>query len=322
MPLPGEFELIARYFAPLARHPGAFGLKDDAAVFEPRTGFKAVCTVDALVGGVHFLLDDPPDLIARKALRVNLSDLAAMGAIPLGYLLAFAVTKEIDERWVAEFARGLGDDQQAFGVSLLGGDTVASSGPPTISITAIGEIEADAMGPLERSTAHGGDDLYVSGTIGDAALGLAVLRGRHKTLDAASRDYLIDRYRLPQPRIELARAVRLHARAGIDVSDGLVQDLGHLAAASGLGAEVELRLIPFSLAARAANDPMACIVGGDDYELLFTAAADEAGAIAQASARTGVAVTLIGRMTGAAGVRVFGADGKIVPIARGGFTHF
>ncbi len=323
MTIRGEFELIARHFAPLATHPGAFTLKDDAAVLAPHAGFLSGYTVDALVAGVHFLPDDPPGLIAKKALRVNLSDLAAMAAHPVGYLLALALPAGIDETWIAAFARALGEDQREFGLSLLGGDTVSTSGPVTISVTAIGEVESDDIGPLRRDGAQAGDDIYVSGSIGDAALGLDALRGQLGAIDKASEDYLIDRYRLPRPRIELARAVRRHAHAAMDISDGLVQDLGHIARASNAGADIELDSIPLSPAARAAAaDRVACITAGDDYELMFMAAPSQTEAIAEAASRVGVAVTRVGRVARSNGVRVRGGNGGVVPIERAGFTHF
>jgi len=227
-PLPAEFDLIARYFAPLAAGaPGALGLLDDAALVDVSPGHRLVVTVDAVVAGVHFLADDPPDLIARKALRVNLSDLAAMGARPLGYFLAAAFADQ-DEPWLAAFAAGLAEDQASFGVALMGGDTVATPGPLTLAITAIGEVRSGRE--LRRSAAKAGDLIFVTGTLGDGALGLAALRGALPALSGAQRDFLARRYHLPEPRIDFGRALTEEGLAlcGMDISDGLGADLGHI----------------------------------------------------------------------------------------------
>src|SRR5215472_2578795 len=221
----GEFERIARFFAPLAA-PGALGLTDDVAVIDGPDGEEYVLTTDAIVEGVHFLKDDPPDLVARKLLRVNLSDLAGKGARPIGYLLTTALPKRCGEDWLAAFAAGLAADQATYGIGLLGGDSTATSGPVTLSVTAIGSV-ARGAGVL-RGTARPGDLVFVSGTLGDAALGLRVLRGELSGLDAADRDFLVDRYRLPQPRLELGRRLVGLAQAMTDISDGLVADLGHI----------------------------------------------------------------------------------------------
>jgi thiamine-monophosphate kinase len=322
-PLPGEFEIIRRYFAPLANHPGALGLRDDAAVLASRPGFDQVLTVDALIADVHFIADDPADLVARKALRVNLSDLAAMGAAPVGYLLVFAINDAVSEDWIDGFARGLAHDQAAFGVSLLGGDTVRMPGPVTISITAIGEVEADPADAMKRSGARPGDTIFVSGTIGDAALGLGVIRG---AIAASPADgaYLAGRYRLPEPRLALGRRLRGIASAAMDVSDGLIADLAHLASASNCGATIELARVPLSLAARGLGDRYlsACVTGGDDYELLFTASPERAGAIADIARDMDLPLTAIGDTTSGTGVSVLDSDGNTVSFDRGGYRHF
>ena len=224
-PASGEDSLIARYFMPLATEPGAFGLSDDAAVLKA-LGQDIIVTTDAIVEGVHFLPDDPPQTIAKKALRVNLSDLAAKGATPAGFVLTLALRK-VDESWLAAFARGLGEDTSAFTCPLLGGDTVSTPGPLMISITAFGRVPEGRM--IHRSGARPGDHVVVTGTIGDAALGLDILRkGRVATAlanDTTSRDMLVGRYRMPEPRNALASAIRAHADAAMDVSDGLAGDL-------------------------------------------------------------------------------------------------
>lgn len=268
-----EDELIARVFAPIAG-PAALGLKDDAALIEA-SAEPLVATVDMLVAGVHFFADDAPGLIARKALRVNLSDLAAKGAAPVGFLLSLALPDGWTNEWLEAFAAGLADDARAYAAPLIGGDTTATPGPLTISITALGRTPRFAP----RTGARPGDALYVSGTIGDAALGLALRRdpGLAARLSPQMREYLLDRYLLPRPRLDLVPLLRAHATAAMDVSDGLAGDLAKLCRASGVSAVVEAPLVPFSGAARAviaqAPDLFAtALTGGDDYEILFTAA--------------------------------------------------
>src|ERR1700738_1435510 len=246
-----EDSLIARYFRPLATDPGAFGLIDDAAILKA-SGEDIVVTTDAIVEGVHFLPDDPPDTIARKALRVNLSDLAAKGATPAGFVLTLAL-RAADDAWLKPFAHGLGEDAGLFGCPLLGGETVSTPGPLMISITAFGRVPVGKM--VHRSGAKPGDRVVVTGTIGDAALGLDILtQGAAATalaVDAAAREMLIGRYRVPQPRNALAMAVRDHAHAAMDVSDGLAGDLAKLCAASGVSAVIDIKSIPLSAPAAA-----------------------------------------------------------------------
>lgn len=320
--MPGEFAAIARYFAPLATHPGAFGLKDDLAWLAPRFGRRLVFKTDAIVVGVHTFPDDPPDLVARKALRVNLSDLAGKGARPLGYLLALMLPADTKEAWLARFAAGLAADQEEFGILLLGGDLTRTPGPATISITAIGEAQAGR--PLLRGGAWRGDAVFVSGTIGDAALGLLALKGKLPGLAARHRRFLAGRYHLPEPRLALGRAIAPLAHAGMDVSDGLVADLGHICAASGCGAEIDLAAVPTSPAAQEAGERHALtrITGGDDYELLFTAPTAAEPRLRAAARKTGVAVTRIGRIVAGSGVRAVGPGGRAVPIKAGGWQHF
>src|SRR5579863_494237 len=245
----GEDSLIARYFKPLATDAGAFGLNDDAAVLKA-LGDDIVVTTDALVEGVHFLADDPADTIAQKALRVNLSDLAAKGAAPAGFVLSLAL-RAVDDAWLAAFARGLGADAADFRCPLLGGDTVSTPGPLMISITAFGRVPPNKM--VHRSGAKPGDQVLVTGTIGDAALGLDILkRGKVATAlagDVSSREQLVGRYRVPQPRNALAPVIRAHAHAAMDVSDGLAGDLAKLCAASSVSAVIDLKSIPLSPAA-------------------------------------------------------------------------
>lgn len=320
--IPGEFAAIARYFRPLATHPGSFGLQDDLAWLAPRFGRRLVLKTDAIVVGVHTLPGDPPDLIARKALRVNLSDLAGKGARPLGYLLALVLPADTKETWLARFAAGLGADQKEFGIPLLGGDMTRTPGPPTISITAIGEARAGR--PLLRSGARRGDAVFVSGTIGDAALGLLALEDKLPKLAPAHRRFLAGRYYLPEPRLAFGRAVAPLATAAMDISDGLVADLGHICEASGCGAEIDMTAVPASPAAQQAGEryTLARITGGDDYELLFTAPLKAEAGLRAAARRTGVPVARIGRIAARPGVRVLGPGGEVVPIRAGGWQHF
>ncbi len=319
MGLPAEFEVIARHFRPLAGE-GALDLGDDAAVLTPPPGRDLVLAADAMVAGVHFLPDDPPETIGRKLLRVNLSDLAAMGAAPLGYLMTCGFSRGTGDDWIAAFARGLGQDQAEFGLSVLGGDTVVTPGPATFSLTILGHVAPGAA--LRRVGARPGDDVWVSGTIGDGALGLLALTGR-----LAPNPHLARRYRLPEPRLSLGLALAGIARAAMDVSDGLVQDLGHLARAAGCGALVRADAVPLSAPARAAleADPgllARILAGGDDYELIFAADPADAPRVQQASAVAGVTVTRIGCFMAGEGVRVQDASGNGVPLPQGGWSHF
>src|SRR3954471_4464130 len=247
-PASGEDSLIARYFKPIATDPGAFALVDDAAVLQAQ-GADIVVTTDAIVEGVHFLPDDPPETIARKALRVNLSDVAAKGATPAGFLLTLAL-RAVDDAWLKPFAAALGEDAKSYACPLLGGDTVSTPGPLTISVTAFGRVPVGKM--VHRRGARPGDRVVVSGTIGDAALGLAILRGgkvHAAANDAAAREFLVGRYRVPQPRVALAALVREYASAAMDVSDGLAGDLAKLCGVSAVSAAIDLESIPLSEAA-------------------------------------------------------------------------
>ncbi|MDE3174540.1 MAG: thiamine-phosphate kinase [Pseudomonadota bacterium] len=318
-----EDELIARYFAPIAGAAG-LALKDDVARLTPPPGRDLVLTVDALVAGVHFFADDAPERIAAKSLRVNLSDLAAKGATPLGFLLALALPGEASPAWLEAFAQGLGEDAQTYGCPLLGGDTVKTPGPLTLSITAFGSV---APGPMPvRTQARPGDLLFVTGTIGDAALGLALRRGGGPALAERHRAHLIDRYLLPQPRLGLAAALR-HADAAMDVSDGLVGDLAKMLRASEAGGELDLREAPLSEAARAwiAAEPGGIEIaatGGDDYEVLAAVPPDSAPAFEAAARQAHIPVRAIGRVTAGSGLVVTGLDGQPTRFARAAYSHF
>lgn len=323
---PDEFQVIADLFAPLAKaYPGAFGLTDDVALLAADSRHETAVTVDAMVAGVHFLPDDPPDLVARKLVRVNLSDLAAKGARPFAIMLAAAFPVGTDLPWLQRFAQGLAEDVAEFGIALIGGDTVAIPGPLTLSLTALGKVEKGRA--ILRSGAQAGDMVWVSGTIGDGALGLRAARDGWEGLAAEHVDYLAGRYRLPRPRLALGAGLPGLAHAGMDVSDGLVQDLGHLCRASGLGAVVEASAVPLSAAVRAAmvtdHSLLATVLtGGDDYELLFTAPPSASPAIRELGQEAGVEVTAIGTMGPGEGVAVRDRNGQPLPLARGGWRHF
>jgi thiamine-monophosphate kinase len=324
----GEFDLIHRYLAPLAAQaPEALGLEDDAAIVTPPPGRDLVLAADALIEGVHFLPDDPAGLVARKLLRVNLSDLAAMGAEPLGYLVTAAWPADKEEDWIAAFAAGLGEDQDSFAIKLLGGDTTRTSGPLALSLTVLGTVPAGRA--MRRATAQPGDLLFVSGTLGDAALGLRAVRGDLPGLPAAARDFLIDRYRLPQPRLALGGALLESglATAAIDVSDGLVADVGHVAQASGLAARIEAAAVPLSPAAQAVLDDApalraAVLTGGDDYELAFAVPREREDEIAAMAGRVDLPLTRVGRFAAGDGVMVVDEDGNSIALEAAGWTHF
>jgi thiamine-monophosphate kinase len=307
-----EFGLIARYFAPLAKDPGALKLKDDAAFIPPRPGFDLVITTDQIAAGTDFFPHDPPASVAKKALRVNLSDLAAKGARPEFYLLALALPS-VREEWLKDFAAGLAEDQHEFGISLLGGDTSATEGPLSISVTAMGFVPHGRM--VKRSGAKPGDAVYVTGTIGDSGGGLAIFKRERHRLDGAQRDYLIKRYQVPAPPVAFGAGLSGLASAAIDVSDGLIADLGHLAAASSVKIELEAEAVPRSEALRAfwGNDADAIIraaTAGDDYQIAFTAPPGLRGPF-----------TRIGEVLAGEGVAV-SYNGKLIAVPQPGYRHF
>lgn len=324
----GEERLISRYFRPLATAPGAFALSDDAAVLAPPPGCDLVLTTDGVIAGVHFLADDPAENIARKALRMNLSDLAAKGAAPIGFLLSIALPAGTAETWLAAFAAGLGEDIKYYSCPLLGGDTDRTPGPLSVSIAAFGTVPHGTM--VRRSTAKPGDIVAVTGTIGDAALGVLLHRdpslGARWRLSEALGAYLRERYMLPQPRSVLAQAVRDNASAAMDVSDGLAGDLEKLCHASGVAAEVEVASVPLSDAARAAVAADGELIervltGGDDYEIVSTLPPGNFDRFRAAAAQVGVPVTKIGQVISGEGVR-FLRDGKVLSFAQPAYTHF
>jgi thiamine-monophosphate kinase len=320
----GEDRLIARYFRPLARHPGAFALRDDAAALTLPPGCDLVLTTDGVIAGVHVFPDDPADAIARRALRVNLSDLAAKGAKPAGFLLSIALPGNTSDDWLAAFARGLGADADRYDCPLLGGDTDRTPGPLSVSIAAFGTLPTGTM--VRRSGARPGDVLMVTGTIGDAALGLKLRQdaAAGRGLGEDARSHLLARYLLPEPRTGLADTLRAHASAALDVSDGLAGDLVKLC----VSARVEVENVPLSDAARAmlAAEPALlerALTGGDDYEILAAVPAGKVESFRAGAAAAGVAVTEIGRVeAGDAAPQFIGPDKRPLVFERPSFSHF
>ncbi|HTK35269.1 MAG TPA: thiamine-phosphate kinase [Caulobacteraceae bacterium] len=322
-----EFEAIARLFRPLSEGaPEALDLSDDAAAIPPRPGFDLVVTKDAVVEGVHFLASDPPDLVARKLLRVNLSDLAAKGAEPYGYFLAVAWPHDYADEAKAAFAAGLGEDQAAFGVRLFGGDTVSTPGPLTASVTMLGWVPTGRM--VRRSGARPGQVLMVTGSIGDGGLGLMAAQGGLPGLGEAEREALAARYRLPQPRLALREALLAHAAAALDVSDGLVADAIHMEEASGVALQIDLERLPLSGPAKAwlalqpdtARGLLDLATAGDDYELVIAADVTVALPLAMAAAAGGFALTPIGRVVDGQGTILL-HRGEPVLARRTGWRH-
>lgn len=306
MILPAEFGLIARHFRPLAG-PGALDLLDDAAVVTPPPGRELVLTADAIVEGVHFLPDDPPETVGRKLLRVSLSDLAAMGATPWAYLMTVSVPRSTPHAWFEAFTGGLAQDQAEFGLILLGGDTTSTPGPISLSATLLGHVTPGEA--LRRTAAQPGDEIWVTGTIGDGALGLRALRGALPDPNG----WFVERYRLPRPRLGLKLHGLVHAC--MDVSDGLVQDIGHLCRAACLGAEIDAALVPLS----PHTGPEwleTCLTGGDDYELVMAVPAGAGDRLKSAIAP--LPVTCIGRFLVGHGVAVVNAGS----FGSEGWSHF
>lgn len=323
---PSEFALIAQLFAPLAKSaPGALGLLDDAALLSPPPDTEIVVTADALVEGVHFLPGDPADSVAKKALRVNLSDLAAKGATPAGYVLTLSLPERITMEWLRAFTGGLGEDQKQYNVALLGGDTTSTPGPLTLSVTALGIVPKGTM--LKRSGARPGDIVFVSGTVGDAGAGLELLRGDAPPLGAHEHAALIARYRTPTPRLVLGRKLRGLASACLDVSDGLLADLGHLGDVSKVRLVIEAAKIPMSSPVRALwgideDAVVRAATAGDDYELAFSAPPSARTAIMAAAKEAGVSVNEIGRVEAGSGVDLYDGGGKKIVVSQGGYRHF
>jgi thiamine-monophosphate kinase len=330
MTRPSEDDLISRWLKPLATDPGALGLGDDCARLSPPEGSDLILKADAIAAGIHFFADDPWDAVARKALRVNLSDLAAKGARPIGYLLSLALPRDWTEENMEALASGLAADQQEFDLPLFGGDTIKSPDGLILSVTMMGAVPK-GRGP-SRQQARAGDRIYMSGTLGDAALGLHArldpdFAGR-AGFDSAHLAHVLDRYLLPRPRLGLAPAVLAHAKGAMDISDGLAIDLARLGRASGTHAVIDLARIPLSAAATRAVDSDSqlqeiIITGGDDYEILVTVDAAETARFEATAASCGVAVTAIGHVESGSGAPIFlGPSGNLLKFADGGFRHF
>jgi thiamine-monophosphate kinase len=322
-------EAIIRLLAPLAQTPGAFGLEDDCALLRPKAGSELVLKTDPIAEGVHFLPDASPADVGWKALAVNLSDLAAKGATPCAYLMALSFPAAPKRGWVTAFAAGLAEAQERFGCHLLGGDTDRRPGPLTVSITAIGTLPRGQM--VRRGTARVGDGLFVSGTLGDAALGLMLAKNPALAtawdLAPAMREHLSNRYQRPQPRLGLAGVLRAHASAAMDVSDGLAKDLGRMCKVSGCGARVRLADLPLSAAAAKAvaaeaHRYQAVLAGGDDYEILASVPPANETAFRQAAAAAGILVARIGSTTAQTELSIEGFDGHTVDLAQAGWDHF
>jgi thiamine-monophosphate kinase len=318
--------MIAKLLSPLAANDaGAFGLTDDAATVKLAADQDLVVTKDMLVEGVHFLRDDPPDLLAKKALRVNLSDLAAKGATPKGYFLGLSLAPWIDDEWLAEFAEGLADDQKRFSISLSGGDTTSTPGPLTLSITALGTVPAGRM--IRRKGARPRDAVFVTGSIGDAGAGLAVLNGEGVGLSDLTRAALISRYQLPEPRVALGPQLLGIASSALDISDGLLADLGHVAKLSEVRIVLDAAKIPVSAAmlalwGRGEDSVVRAATSGDDYEIAFTAPTAARTKLQELSRSSGVAICEIGRVDAGSGVHLLDDKGKPFSVPRGGYTHF
>jgi thiamine-monophosphate kinase len=324
----GEFDLIEQ-FLPLTRgERGTFGLANDAAILSVREGYDLVASADMLVADVHFRNDDPPGAIAHKALAVNLSDLAAMGARPLGYLLTIAWPSLPEDSWLTEFINGFKKLQEHTDIYLLGGDTVSTKDTHlSLSVTVLGEVSKGRA--LERGSAREGDLIFLSGTLGDAGLGLDVLNGTVPTIDAESQEFLVERYRRPSPRVALGQVLANEglASACLDVSDGLLADAGHIAVGSGLKAVIHWESLPLSGAAQCILDQAPDLwprvaAGGDDYELLFTVSPDLESSIAKLSGRLGLQLTQIGRMQQGSGVALLDRNGVELSAQVGGWRHF
>lgn len=311
-----EFAFIHHYLKKLSG-PGSLNLTDDAALLEPERGMEFVLTADSMVEGVHFLPNDPVDTIGRKLMRCNLSDLAGMGAIPVGYLMTLSLPRDkFDENWFSLFCQGISEDQKKFNVFLLGGDTTRSNHDLVLSMTMIGKVKQGQA--LRRNKAKSGDGIWVTGTIGDGALGLLTLQG--KVTD--HKGYLAERYRLPKPRVNLLMGGI--ASTGMDISDGLVQDLGHIVRESQIGAVVEISKIPRSEAALKLGDAylLNCLTGGDDYELLLTIPPDQEGLAIKKAEAAGVPLTKIGYCTNQIGETCFLDDqGQEINFQKSGWSH-
>lgn len=324
----GESALIKQYLAPLCHPDMSFGLSDDAAFLNLESDHQLVLTKDMLVADVHFFADDAPELIAKKALRVNLSDLASKGAEPVGYLLGLGLPLDWTESWLKRFCAGLSEDQQAFNFPLIGGDTVKSPERLTLSITAFGKVPKDLT--ILRRNASPDDDVYVTGTIGDSALGLLLRREpeEYPDFDAKDGDVLIDRFLRPLPRLQCRSLIRQFATASMDISDGLMGDAAKMASAANCALHLDDAAVPLSASAQAMLNNTAvsrdvALTGGDDYELLFCARPQDRAAILKAAAALDVPISRIGRVAKGKGVCLLDGSGRELPLSKGvSYEHF
>ena len=324
-----EFDLIKSYFAPLTKnYPEAYNLENDAALISEDADRSTVVTMDTLVEGVHFFSTDPADDIARKVLRVNLSDLAAMGARPKGYTLSISYNASISNDWVKLFTQGLAEDQKKFQCNLMGGDTVFSVGPLTLSLTCFGSVPRGKC--LYRTTGEEGDDIWVSGTIGDSAVGLKLLKEEINSNYPAATSFLIDRYRVPQPKTELGIALLEQgiSKTALDISDGLLADVNHIAKGSNLQARITSSRIPLSKAFKdvfkTALGPDICLAatGGDDYELLFTSHRKNRQELIEISDKLNTPITRIGVLAKGTGVLLLDQENREITVDQYGWEHF
>ena len=329
--LQGEDSIIQEFLAPLAAgFPGAFGLKDDCAVIAPPAGHELVVKTDPVIAGLHFLPDTAPEDIGWRALAVNVSDLAGKGAMPVGYLMALAVPEAPERAWMERFTSGLGQAQRAFGCHLIGGDTDCRPGPLSISITVFGSVPIGKM--VRRGTARAGDHLFVTGTLGDAALGLALLKhpalARQLGLEQNDTAAVVQRFLRPQPRLALAPLLLAHASAAMDLSDGLMKDCGRMCAASGVAAGLQAAALPLSVPLRKAIAKdgawlKTAAATGDDYEILVAVPDAKVAAFTKGAATLDFPLTRIGQMSAAGhGARMELPDGAEMTFERTGWDHF
>lgn len=321
-----EFDLIKSCFAPLATSPDAYGLTDDVASLNPPDGKQLIITTDTLVEGIHFLPDDPMGTVAQKLIRVNASDVLAKGGVPWAAVLSLSWTQGRSTKHIQSFADGLKADLKQWGIALMGGDTTSTKGPVTVGLTLIGLC--DVSGPVLRSTAQIGDDIWVTGTIGDGAMGLYAARGEMSELAPEDSALLAWRYRVPElPPLEITKLITEHANASADVSDGLIADVGHIAKASDLKAVLRVDDVPFSSAAKSCIDKTSyskfdLITGGDDYQTVFTASPRAKSAILRANLQYGIIATQIGSIASGEGILLCNSAGDILDAQGTGWKHF
>lgn len=320
-----EFSFIERYLSPLTFGKSeALSLQDDAAIIPCRPGYDTIITKDAIAEGTHFFKDDSPYDIARKLVRVNISDLAAKGATPYCCFLALILPNNSNEKWLQEFTSGLKNDLEEFGCFLAGGDTTAHNGGLVLTLTALGHVPTGKT--ILRKGAVSGDIIFTTGTIGDSYLGLEILKGNYKILSRQAKEYSQKRYFIPEPRINIGKELLNIATSAADISDGLLADLENICKASNVGAEITLSKIPFSSAALEAinidnNFLIKAIAGGDDYELIFTAPAHMENKISEISQKTGIKITKIGKITAGYGVKTIGDNNQSIVINNKGYRH-